>query len=249
MDNRLKNALGILTALLLVVGIITAGAIAKDKIIKPVDKSRTIVMNGEGKITARPDIANVIFSVVTQGKESAAIQKTNDAKVSKVIDFLKNSSVKTEDIQTSNYSLYPQYNYSQQTQPPQISGYNASQQVTVKIRNLDRVQSIVGALTSQGVNQIDAVNYTIEKPETLKDQARKLAIDDARKKAEDLVKGLGVKLGRVVNFSEGEVSFPPFPVPLPMMREGMGGGGGLPSPVEPGTQDVSITVTVTFELK
>src|SRR3989344_2026229 len=244
MDNRLKNALAVLAGLLLLVLIVVAAAIGKDKVFKPVDKSRTIVMSAEGKVTAKPDVATVMFSVVTQGKDPSTIQKNNDLKMTKVIDFLKSQGVKSEDIQTTNYNLYPQYSYPQNA-APEITGYSSSQQVSAKIRNLDTVKDIVGGLTSQGVNQIDNVSYSINDPDALKAEARQKAIDQAREKAEVLVKGLGVKLGRVVSFTEGDMSTP-FP-PYPMMDRGYGGGGG--APLEPGTQDVIVSVTVTFELK
>ena len=244
MDNRLKNVLAMLAGLLLLVLIVTAAAIGKDKVFKPVDKNRTIVMTADGKVSAKPDVATLIFSVVTQGKDPSTIQKNNDLKMTKVVDFLKSKGVKSEDIQTTNYNLYPQYSYPQNA-APEITSYNASQQVTAKIRMLDTVQSIVGGLTSQGVNQIDNVSYGISDPDALKAEARQKAIDKAREKAEVLVKGLGVKLGRVVSFSEGDMSTP-FP-PYPMMDRGYGGGGG--APLEPGSQDIIVSVTVTFELK
>lgn len=246
MDNRLKNILGIITGILLLVLVATAAAIGKDKIFKPVDKSRTIAMSAEGKVSGKPDIATVMFSVVTQGRDAATTQKSNDLKMTKVIDFLKGKGVKSEDIQTTNYNLYPQYAYPQNG-TPEINGYSSSQQVTAKVRNLETVQTVVGGLTAQGVNQIDNVTYSIDDPDKLRSEARQKAVDNARAKAEVLVKGLGVKLGRVVSFTEDNSSSP-FP-PVPMGYRGEGGGGGGMSPTEPGTQDVTVTVTVTFELK
>jgi len=211
-------------------------------------KTRSINMSAEGKVTAKPDLATLSFAVVTQGKDAVKVQADNDAKMTTVMDYLKSNNVNSEDIQTSGYNLNPQYDYSSPNiAPGTISGYNLTQNITAKIRKLDTVPTILGGLTTKGINQINNVAYTIEDPDKLKQQARDFAIDKAKQKAKELADRIGVRLGKVINFSEASSYFPEPYYYDKAMPVGMGGGGS--SPVEPGMQDVTISVTLTFELK
>lgn len=207
-------------------------------------------MSAEGKVSAKPDIATASFSVVTSGKEAAKVQEDNDKKMKEVIGFLKEKGISEDDIKTSGYNLYPQYDYETRAVegvkiPPNIVGYTLTQTVTVKIRKLEEAASIVGGLTAKGVNQIDSLAYSIEDPDSLKAEARQIAIDKAKGKAQELALSLGIRLGKVINFSEGDSGFP---VPLPYARPDAAFGGGSAS-LEPGSQDITVNVTLTFELK
>lgn len=253
MNNQIKNILGFLGVLLGIAAIVWLGLQIRNQITTPVDlsKTRSVTMSAEGKVTAKPDTASISFSVVTQGKEATKVQEDNDKKMKTVTDYLKGEGVNEEDIKTSNYNLYPQYDYNTRydsegkTIPPTIVGYNLTQTVTVKVRDLAEVGSIIGNLTSKGVNQIETMSYFIDDPDTLKAEARKQAVDKAKDKAQELADKLGVKLGRIINFSEGESYIP---MAYADRAYGIGGGGGA-SPVEPGSQDVTVSVTLTFELK
>lgn len=242
MDPKLKNALGYVGAAVAIVIAVYYGVLTKQTLRAPVGSQ--IMMSAVGRATAAPDIAQIGFSIVTTGKEAAKVQEDNDKKMAKVIDFLKSKGVTEADIKTANYNLYPQYNYNTGEQPPPITGYTLNQSVTAKIRNLESVSGIIGSLTSQGVNQIDNVSYSIDDPDSVKAEARQEAVAKARAKAEELAQRLGVRLGRVVGFSENDYSDPGV---YPRYDAGFGGGGA--SPVQPGTQDVEVQVTLTFELK
>lgn len=253
MNNKIKDLIGALASILIISSIIFLAGEIKTRFSSSFDlsKTRSIAMSAEGKVTTKPDTATISFSVVTQGKEAAKVQEDNDKKMKTVIDFLKNQSIKDEDIKTSNYNLYPQYDYNIRTLdgsavPPTIVGYTLNQSVSVKVRDLNKVGVLVGGLTSKGVNQIDNVTYFIDDPDTLKAEARKQAVDKAKQKANELAGRLGVRLGRVINFSENEISFPQpyFEKALPLAS-----GGGGAAPVEPGSQDTTVNVTLTFELK
>jgi len=252
MKDMIKNWLGGLSLVLVIALIALISVEVKNLITSPVDlsKTRSVTMTAEGKVTAKPDTATVNFSVVTQGKDASQVQSDNDKKMTKVVDYLKSKGVKQEDIKTSGYNLYPQYDYNAKPagEPPAISGYNLNQSVTAKVRALDTVSAIVGGLTANGVNQIDNLSYFIDDPDSLKAKAREDAITKAKAKAQELANNLGVKLGRIINFSEGSGSTP---VPYyDYMSAGKGGSGGsAASPVEPGGQDVTVDVTLTFELK
>jgi len=249
MNERIKNALGAIGILLALCVVVYLGFQIRNQYQYPVRSSRTVTMSAEGKVTAKPDTGSLSFSVVTQGRLAEEVQKDNDKKMVKVIEFLKGKGIKEEDIQTSGYNLYPQYNYNVAAgEQPIITGYNLNQQVSAKIRDLDSVKAITGGLTGQGVNQIDNVSFFIDDPDKLKAEARQKAIDKAKEKAQDLAQNLGVRLGKVVNFSEGGFADA---MPYPSYAGGYGGGagGGGYSPVQPGSQDVIVSVNLTFELK
>ena len=244
MDPRLKAALGYIGAAVAIVVAVYYGVQTKEVLTSP--KSTTINMSAEGKVSAKPDIAEVCFSVVTTGKEAAKVQEENDKKMAKVIDFLKSKGIAESDIQTANYNLYPQYNYNTGAEPAPISGYTLNQAVTAKIRDLKAVSGIMGSLTSQGVNQIDNVAYSIDDPNALKAEAREKAVESAKQKAEELAKRLGARLGKVTSYYEDPNYYPPMYSGMYDSR-GMGAGGG--SPVQPGEQDIFVNVTLTFELR
>jgi len=246
--EQIKNLLGLLAAVLAIVLIIFLGVEISNRVRGSYDlsKTRSINMSADGKVTAKPDIATLNFSVVTQGRDSTRVQTDNDAKMTDVMNYLKSNGVAEDDTETSGYSLYPQYDYSNNSQGT-ITGYNLTQNVTIKVRKLETVPTILGGLTAKGINQIGNVSYTIEDPDKLKVEARDQAIDKAKQKAQELADRIGVKLGKVINFTEGSGYFPPMfydrqsSPPLP----------GVPnsSPVQPGTEDVVVNVTLTFELR
>lgn len=251
MDTKIKNLLGWLSAVLALLLIVFLGVEVKNRLASSIDlsKTRSVTMSAEGKVTAKPDTASVNFSVVTQGKTASAVQEQNDKKMTAIVDFLKSQSIAEEDIKTSNYNLYPQYDYNTSipAEQPAIVGYTATQTIGVKVKDLQKVPSLVGNLTGKGVNQIDSVAYFIDDPDTLKQEARQQAVDKAKEKAQELAGRLGVKLGKVINFSEGDSYLPQAYYDRAMSAIGYGGGGA--SPVQPGSQDVTVNVTLTFELR
>lgn len=248
MREQIKNAIGVVGIVLGIVLILLIAVEVSNRTKGGYDlsKTRSISMSAEGKVSARPDLAVLSFAVVSQGKDPEKVQSDNDAKMTAVIGYLKDNGVNADDIQTSGYNLYPQYDYSQPQATQEIIGYNLTQNVTAKVRKLETVSAIVGGLTGKGVNQINSVAYTIDDPDKLKEEARGQAIDKAKQKANELADQIGVRLGKVINFTEGGgvVPQPYYDKLSPSLPF-----GGEASPVEPGTQDVTVNVTLTFELK
>ena len=210
--------------------------------------SRTITVSGEGKISVAPDLATAGFSVVTQGTDPAAIQKENSEKINKTVAFLKSKGIEAKDITTTNYNLYPRYKYNQEDGQSGIIGYELNQTVTVKLRDLEKVGEIVGGLTSAGVNQISQLSFSIEDPEASKNRARLDAFNQARSKAEAMAAANGVRIARVINFSE---SGGPYPIPYyeRSYLAGKGGDGAVAPDIQPGEQELNVQVTVTYEIK
>ena len=208
--------------------------------------TNTVTFNGEGKVLAKPDIAKLNFSIVTQAANSKAAQDANSAKSNEVSNFLKKQGVEDKDIRTTSYQIYPQQNYPQFGGTPKITGYQVSQNYNVTIRNLDQANKVLDGVVSAGVNQVDQLQFAIENPEALKADARAKAIADAKAKAKVLESQIGVNLGKIVNFQEDVGGYPqPIYYDKAMNVGGMGGGPALPI----GENEIVVIVAVTYQIK
>jgi len=205
-----------------------------------------ISFTGEGKVYSNPDTAFIDFSVVTQGTDISNVQDSNTKKMNKVIDFLKSFGIEDKDIKTTNYGLYPQYTY-ENNQIPQIMGYQITQTLSVKIRKTDTIGDILKKGVTMGINQVNSLYFGIENDEQLKEQARQLAIADAKKKADVMASQIGIKLGKIVGFSENTSGYP-VPVMYDAKASGMGGGGSSPN-VQTGENEITLSVTIIYEIK
>lgn len=209
-----------------------------------------ITVTGEGKSFVTPDIAEISFGMQTgQQKTAAAAMSKLTTNLNSIYDALQKAGIEKKDINTENFYLNPVYNYQTGTQV--VQGYEASESLRVKVRDLDKVSDVVGAATAAGANQAGSVNFTVDDPEAKRAEARKDAIEQAQKKAEVLAQQLHVHLGEVKSFSEGYGGYTP---PYPMMaRDAMGiGGGGTKEqslPLPAGEQTVNVTVNVTYEIR
>jgi len=249
-ENRLFALLvGILMVYLIVffAFAIKNEAITSNAIGKAPAERKTISFDGTGKVIGTPDIATVDLGMTTQSASVATALKQNNQKINDLITQLKQTGVPTADIQTSQFDVSPNYDYSNNKQT--ITGYTASQSVTVKIRNLDLISNVLDDAGTIGANQVSGLNFTIDNPEALQAAAREKAIADAMSKATVLEKQLGITLTRVVNFSENGQ------VPTPIMYNSMAKlGAGVAAPsvaptIETGSQDIVSNVTLTFEIQ
>jgi len=211
------------------------------------DPAKYVMVSAEGKASGRPDIANLDFSVLSDGKNPAQIQKDNSEKMNKIYAYLKTAGIDEKDIRTTSYSLYPQYAYPE-GQQPQIKGYSLNQGVSVKVRKTESVGEVMNNVVQLGANQVNNVQFSIDNTDTLKAQARAQAFEKAHIKAQEMAASNGARIGGVINFSEG-ASFEPT-VYTGYEKGGMGGGGGAPVPqFEIGSQEVAVMVSVTFYLR
>lgn len=210
--------------------------------------TNTVSFSGEGKVLAKPDIAVADFSIVTEAVTSKAAQDANSEKSNKVTDFLKKQKIDDKDIKTTSYNIYPQYEYPR-SGVPRIKGYQVSQTLEVKIRDLGNVSFVLDGVVTAGANQVSNLSFEIENPEKLKAEARAKAIEDAKSKAKELKSQLGINLGRIINFSEGISGYPvPMMYDSSMKSMGMGGGPITPS-VPSGENEITVDVTITYQIK
>lgn len=210
------------------------------------EQRHSIIIVGEGKVVGVPDVASVQLGYSVEKKTVAEAQKDNTEKMNAVIAKLKDEfKIDAKDIQTTNYNISPMYDWSDGRQ--KLRGYQVSQNLNIKIRDMEKVSRILEAAGNAGLNQIGGLNFEIDDPEKLRQEARELALKQAEEKAEALAKIAGVKLGKVISFSE--TSNEPYPVyrEYGLMKADGIGGGEAPA-VEAGSTEIRITATVEYEI-
>lgn len=209
----------------------------------------TITVSGTGKVSAAPDIAVANIAISVEGATAKTAQNNASIKSKSVVDYLKEAGIEDADIKTSGYNIYPQYNYNDGT--PRIRGYQVTQSLTVKIRDLDKANSILDGVVSAGANQVNSLQFQIDEQDKLRAEARREAIKDANEKAEELEDELGINLGKIVGFSESNDSYP---IIYARDVKGMGIGGGgaeiAPIPELPaGENEITVNVNITYQIK
>ena len=199
-----------------------------------------------GKTTRVPDIATIRAGVVTQSATAAAALADNAKRMAGVLAALKSAGVQPRDVATSNVSLQPQYRY-ENNQPPVITGYQASNTVSIRFRDVAKSGAILDALVAQGANQIDGPSLSLDQPDTALDEARTDAIKRARVRADLYAKAAGLSVVRILTISEnGDMSAPP---PMPVMYARAAAAPKADTMIAPGETDVTATVSVRFLLK
>ena len=211
-------------------------------------KQELFSVTGEGKVTVVPDTAIVSLGITLNKPTVKAAQNGVNAVISEITKSLKALGIDAKDIKTSNYSIYPQYDY-QTTGGNRISGYQVSANLTVKVREFDKVNQVVDEATAKGANNVGGIQLTVDetKQKELLQQARELAVKDAKSKAESLASAAGMTLGKIVNIQEDYGNFP-----RPIMNYGAGmlaADSVAKTNIEPGSTDVTTSVTLFYETR
>lgn len=207
---------------------------------------RTIRVSGEGVVGVAPNQASIRLGVETQAETAAVALKENSAAVTKLLTVLKDQyKIAAKDLQTSSFSISPQY---EQAEQPEVSstriiGYIVSNQVTVKVRKLAELGSLVDAAVAAGGNRISEILFEVDDTRVPLDEARKKAIGDARARAAVYAEAAGFRLGRIVSIEEfSGQAFPMGSLSQPLMAE------AAAVPIEAGEQSISASVQVVYEL-
>jgi uncharacterized protein YggE len=235
----------LLAALLLGAGSLPTAAVAQQtpSITQTIAGSR-LDISATGEVTRVPDIAVISAGVVTRSTTATGALQDAADRMQRVLAALKRAGVEDRDVQTSNISLNPEYRYVE-NQPPQLTGYTASNQLTIRFRDIRNSGRILDALVGQGANQINGPSLTIDKPEAALDEARAKAIAAGRGRAELYARALGLRVARVVSVSEsGGYAVPP---PAPPMAMQM--ARSADTSIQPGEQKLQVTLAMTFELQ
>ncbi len=208
-------------------------------------KSTTFDVTGEGKVTAFPDIALVTVGIQANGPTVKQAQDQINSTINKISNAFKKLGVDSKDIKTTNYNINPirgDFNNG----PAKITGYEANTNLQIKVRQLDRANSVIDSATANGANQIGGISFDIDDRTKLENEARQKAVDEAKKKATDASKIAGFKLGRIINYSENSGGITPMPYRAMAVDKAM---GGPPTQIEPGSTDITITVTLSYEIQ
>ncbi len=208
---------------------------------------RSITVEAQAKVTATPDIAVTTVGMISEGATVAEAQAQNSKVMNSLIQKLETLGVDKLDLQTTNYNIYPLYNYTED-EGRILRGYEVNQQVKVKIRNLDNAQKVLAMAGEVGANNVSGLNFTIDDRDVYKAQARELALQKIAVKAKSLSNSLGVNMIGVVSYNEYESTDGPVQFRTMAMMEG-GIGGGVAPQIESGSMDVVMNVNVVFEIR
>lgn len=211
--------------------------------IKPIPM---INVSGEGKVKVTPDQAAISISVETKGAKATDVKKENDTKIDAVLKYIKKMNIAKEDFQTQRVNLYPNYDYEKKK-----SNYMATQTVVVLLKDLNKYDTLMDGLVDLGINRIDNVEFKSSKMEALQTEARKLAIQNAKAKAEDFVSVLNQKVGKAMTISDNsQAYYPPRPMyEMKAMAMADGGGGAPRETLATGEIELVVNVSVSFVLE
>ena len=212
----------------------------------------TIRLNGTGTVRAAPDMATVNTGVTTQAETAREALDANTAAMADLVAALREAGLEGRDIQTSSFTVSPQYVYSDQRDangyslPPEIQGYQVSNAVTIVVRDLGVLGAVLDQAVTVGANTINGISFAVADTDKLETEARKLAVADALAKAETYAEAAGIRLGSIESITEGEMPQPP----MPMYRaEVMQMSADAAVPVEAGEMAYSITTTIAWEIE
>lgn len=243
-----KKILWTLIGIFVVYGIVLVGTMIRNNIKQyehigqATEQVRTITIESEGNIRAVPDIAKVNMGAQTIGETVALAQEENTALVDSLLLRLKQLGIDREDIQTNGYNIFPRYTYDEE-EGQVLEGYEVNQQLSIKIRNLNKIQDVFSLAGEVGANNVEGLTFTIDDPDIYYDDARNEAVNKLNEKTETLAQTLGVRFIRIVEYDEFEGG---------LIREGVAPleraipqGGSI----EEGSMDIKLGIRVVFEIE
>jgi uncharacterized protein len=225
----------------LAAAIALAGALLTAPVLAQVVPPATISVTGEATVSVPPDLAQIDGGVTSEAKTAREASEANNAAMGKVLQALKGAGIEEKDIQTSRLSLQPQ-SAPNRSGPSAIAGYRASNRVTIRVRDITKVASVIDTLAGAGANEIGGINFVVSQASKLLDEARERAVADARRKAEIYAQAAGVTLGAPLSISEEGNS-----VPVPYRR--MAAGMAVSTPVAQGEETLQVSVSVSWAIK
>jgi hypothetical protein len=208
--------------------------------------TRTVTVSGSGKVYLTPDIAYITIGVHTEGDNAAEAVASNNAQAQKVIDALKAEGIADKDIQTTNFSIYPQQEYDTEGKPTGKVKYIVDNSVFVTVRDIDKVGDVLDAAVTAGANSISGIQFDVADKTAALSEARKAAVEDANVKAEELASAAGVTLGEVQTISEYTSGGPQ---PMYDMRAAAPMAEAASVPVQAGQMLLTVEVTLVYEIR
>lgn len=205
----------------------------------------SISVSGEATVSAAPDLAEIEAGVATEAKTARAASEANAKAMNAVLAALKSGGIAQKDVQTSQISLQPQMTIhnNNSSAPPQITGYRATNRVSVTLRDIAKIGDTIDALVTAGANDIGGISFSVSQSSKLLDEARAKAIEDAHRKAVIYAQSAGVTLGAPLSISEAGV---PPPIAFRKMSASL---AAAPTPIAPGEQTLRVSIHVSYEIK
>jgi uncharacterized protein len=237
----------LITALAIGAASIPASAMAQTTLPAPVLAGTRLDISATGEVTRVPDLAIISAGVQTLQPTATAAMEENATRMERVRAALKRAGIADKDIQTSAINLNPEYVY-ENNRAPRLTGYRATNSVNVKFRDLKRTGAILDALVAEGANQINGPNLTIDKPDQAYDEARVKAIAVGQARAELYARALGKRVVRLLSVSESGGYVPP-PMPMVGYARDMAAQAVSKTEIDPGTQQLQVSLAMSFELQ
>jgi uncharacterized protein YggE len=256
MKEKFKNLPTLFTQAVFITAAVVLAIVAVSRFVSPIpisisqtttQKESAFIATGESTISTQPDKAEITLGISRRDSDIKRAQSQANTTINTITQKLTELGIKREDIQTLNYSIYPNYDYQNSAQ--NIVGYSIDVSLKINLTNFELLNQVVDAATAAGANQIGGIQFTLskEKEQDVRKQAREQAIEDAKKNAQELSRLSGVKLGKVINVSEGGSDSSPIPLYAKDMAQGGGGAAGAPTNVEPGKTSYNYSVTLSYE--
>lgn len=211
-------------------------------------RPREITVTASGQVAAKPDQATVQAGVSANARSAKAALAANSAAMQSVLDGLKAAGIESRDLQTTNFSLQPVFENSQDGKPPKFSGYQVNNAVTVRVRDLSRLGEVLDLVIGKGSNDVGSVSLIVSKADELKDEARKAAVENATRIARAYASAAGVGLGDLLLISDSTFAIEPRPTIFadrPLLRK----SAAAPAPIEAGEQLLEAQVTMVWAIK
>ncbi|TDK33556.1 SIMPL domain-containing protein [Luteimonas terrae] len=228
----------------LALGTLTMTASAQDTTHQTAPSDGTLLsISAQAEASRAPDIATMSTGVVTQAADANAAMRANAEQMAKLMQAIKAAGIAERDVQTSGVNLSPQYRYAE-NQPPAITGYQASNTVNLKVRDIGKLGQVLDALVASGANQINGPTFEIDDADAVQDQARAAALKKAQARAEVYANSLGMRVRRIVSISEGG-GFQAPPRPMMAMRAM---AESADTSISPGESTLTANLDVVFEL-
>lgn len=210
------------------------------------NENQIITVSGTGEVYATPDVGLIDISVKTEGRDVATATNDNTEKMNAILTFIKSQGVEDKDIKTTGFNINPFYEWSDKTGRRTLTGYEINQTINVKIRDLSKAGAIISGATEKGANDVSNLSFIIDDDEKVKEDAKNLAIKDAQEKAKNLEKSLGIKMVKIMNFSENSYTpYVAYDQSYRLESSGMGGGVATPT-IQTGENKITSTVTITY---
>ena len=254
LHEQIQKQLGALMSLFLVVATVLLAALTVSTINKlqhPAPMQNYITVNGVGKTTITPDLAVINFGVRSEAESTQEAQKENTETVNALISAVKALNIDTEDLKTQNYSVYENFTFNPQTGARESAGWAVSQSIEIKVRDTEKVSAVLNLAGQYGVTDVNGPNFQIDDMSVYQAQARESAIADAKEQAKRLARSLNIHLGDVTGYNEWTDGgyYPRYAYAESAVLDSTTGGSSPSPAVEPGQNEITLNVSVTYMLR